>query len=89
MLDDDLRNAVLLVFANKQDLPNAMSVVEVTDKLGLRELPAERKWNVQASSCTSGNGLYEGLGAQSWQQHWGREGSHDTDVRCRLAEQRA
>jgi hypothetical protein len=27
---DELRDAVLLVFANKQDLPNAMSVAEVT-----------------------------------------------------------
>jgi ADP-ribosylation factor family len=33
--EDELRDAVLLVFANKQDLPNAMSVSEVTDKLGL------------------------------------------------------
>merc|ERR1712231_9142 len=30
--DDELREAVLLVFANKQDLPNAMSASEVTDK---------------------------------------------------------
>lgn len=36
--EDELRDAVLLVFANKQDLPNAMSVSEVTDALGLREV---------------------------------------------------
>jgi len=29
---------VLLVFANKQDLPNAMSAAEITDKLGLNQL---------------------------------------------------
>lgn len=28
--EDELRDAVLLVFANKQDLPNAMSVAEVS-----------------------------------------------------------
>lgn len=28
--EDELREAVVLVFANKQDLPNAMSVAEVT-----------------------------------------------------------
>lgn len=32
---DELREAVLLVFANKQDLPNAMNAAEITDKLGL------------------------------------------------------
>merc|ERR1711906_40101 len=36
--EDELRDAVLLVFANKQDLPNAMSAAEMTDKLGLHGL---------------------------------------------------
>ncbi len=36
--EDELRDAVLLIFANKQDLPNAMSVAEVTEKLGLHSL---------------------------------------------------
>ena len=36
--EDELREAVLLVFANKQDLPNAMSTTEITDKLGLGQL---------------------------------------------------
>ncbi|KAI1729120.1 ADP-ribosylation factor family domain-containing protein [Ditylenchus destructor] len=33
LAEDELRDAVLLVFANKQDLPNAMNAAEVTDKL--------------------------------------------------------
>ncbi|KHJ77472.1 hypothetical protein OESDEN_22908 [Oesophagostomum dentatum] len=36
--EDELRDATLLVFANKQDLPNAMSAAELTDKLGLHNL---------------------------------------------------
>ncbi|CAB3384465.1 Hypothetical predicted protein [Cloeon dipterum] len=36
--EDELRDAVLLVFANKQDLPNAMNAAELTDKLGLNQL---------------------------------------------------
>lgn len=44
--EDELRDAVLLVFANKQDLPNAMSAAEITDKLGLHS-SARR----QVSSC--------------------------------------
>ena len=35
---DELKEAVLLVFANKQDLPNAVNVAEITDKLGLHSL---------------------------------------------------
>merc|ERR1739847_208506 len=38
LTEDELRDAVLLVFANKQDLPNAMSAAEMTDKLGLHGL---------------------------------------------------
>lgn len=58
--EDELRDAVLLVFANKQDLPQAMSVAEVTDKLGLHNI-RNRKWYMQATCATSGDGLYEGL----------------------------
>eukprot|EP00252_Welwitschia_mirabilis_P021810 TRINITY_DN5708_c0_g1_i1.p1 TRINITY_DN5708_c0_g1~~TRINITY_DN5708_c0_g1_i1.p1 ORF type:complete len:182 (+),score=32.39 TRINITY_DN5708_c0_g1_i1:163-708(+) len=58
--EDELRNAVLLVFANKQDLPNAMSAAEVTDKLGLHSL-RQRHWYIQSACATSGEGLYEGL----------------------------
>lgn len=58
--EDELRDATLLVFANKQDLPNAMSVAEITDKLGLHSL-RQRRWYIQACCATSGEGLYEGL----------------------------
>ena len=42
-VQDELRDAVLLVFANKQDLPNAMNAAEITDKLGLHSL-RQRHW---------------------------------------------
>ena len=58
--EDDLRNSDLLVFANKQDLPNALSVAEITDKLGLHNLKS-RQWYIQAACATTGDGLYEGL----------------------------
>jgi len=58
--EDDLRDAVLLVFANKQDLPNAMNVSDLTNKLGLNQLH-QRKWYIQSTCATQGNGLYEGL----------------------------
>jgi len=58
--EEELKDAVLLVFANKQDLPGAMSVSEMTDKLGLHSVGA-RKWYIQSTCATSGDGLYEGL----------------------------
>lgn len=47
--EDELRDALLLVFANKQDLPNAMNAAEITDKLGLHNLK-QRTWFIQV--CT-------------------------------------
>jgi ADP-ribosylation factor protein 1 len=58
--EDELRDAVLLIFANKQDLPQAMNAAEITDKLGLHAL-RQRNWYIQATCATSGDGLYEGL----------------------------
>merc|ERR1711971_1412357 len=56
----ELRGTALLVFANKQDLPNALSVEEVTHRLGLSKL-RQREWYVQGSCANSGDGLYAGL----------------------------
>ncbi len=58
--EDELREACVLVFANKQDLPNAMPCNELTDKLGLHSL-GRRDWYLQATCATTGDGLYEGL----------------------------
>lgn len=60
LAEDELRNAVLLVFANKQDLPNAMSTTEVQEKLGLHSL-RQRNWFIQGCCATTAQGLYEGL----------------------------
>lgn len=58
--EEELRDATLLVFANKQDLPNAMSPAEIIDKLQLNDLRA-RQWFIQPTCATQGDGLYEGL----------------------------
>ncbi len=36
--EDELRDAIILIFANKQDLPNAMTAAEITEKLGLNQM---------------------------------------------------
>merc|ERR1712007_9055 len=59
--EDEMRDAVLLVFANKQDLPDAMPASEVAHKLGLNDL-RDRRWHIQSACATTGDGLYEGLG---------------------------
>jgi len=58
--EDELRDAVLLVFANKQDLPNALKPSELTEKLNLHNM-RNRNWYIQATCATNGEGLYEGL----------------------------
>jgi len=57
--DNKPQDALLLVFANKQDLPNVMSVEEITDKLNLQSIT--QKWHIQATSAKTGEGLYDGL----------------------------
>jgi len=58
--EQEMSNACLLVLANKQDLPNAVSVSELTERLGLHRL-RDRAWNVQATCAMSGDGLHEGM----------------------------
>ncbi|XP_063955885.1 ADP-ribosylation factor 1-like 2 [Lytechinus pictus] len=58
--EDELRDAVLLVFSNKQDLPNALDANEMRANMGLNTL-RNRSWYLQATCATSGDGLYEGL----------------------------
>ncbi|CAK8675613.1 ADP-ribosylation factor 4-like [Clavelina lepadiformis] len=58
--EDELKDSIILVFANKQDLPNALSCAEIQNKLDLARL-SSRKWYIQAACATEGTGLYEGL----------------------------
>merc|ERR1712076_130124 len=60
LIEDEMRDAVVLVFANKQDLPHSMAAAEVTEKLGLHNL-RHRQWYIQSACATTGDGLYEGL----------------------------
>eukprot|EP01089_Gocevia_fonbrunei_P019355 TRINITY_DN6834_c0_g2_i1.p1 TRINITY_DN6834_c0_g2~~TRINITY_DN6834_c0_g2_i1.p1 ORF type:complete len:163 (+),score=20.20 TRINITY_DN6834_c0_g2_i1:72-491(+) len=57
--EPELDKAALLVLCNKQDLPNALTVTQITEQLGLAYL--SRPWNIQACCTTTGEGLYEGL----------------------------
>lgn len=62
--DREMREVVILVFANKQDLSDAMKPEELQDRLGLTLSGLRnRTWVVQPCCATTGDGLYEGL---SW-----------------------
>jgi len=61
LAEDALRSLPLLVFANKQDLPNAMTVEEVSDVLRLDTETSRRLWHVHPSTALNGQGLFEGL----------------------------
>ncbi|KAF4120066.1 ADP-ribosylation factor 6 [Geosmithia morbida] len=60
--DREMKDSLLLVFANKQDLKEAMKPQEVTDALELSKLK-DKVWYVVPSCATTGEGLVEGL---SW-----------------------
>ncbi|XP_021345813.1 ADP-ribosylation factor 6 isoform X2 [Mizuhopecten yessoensis] len=58
--DREMKEAIILVFANKQDLPDAMKPHEVQEKLGLTRM-RDRNWYVQPACATTGEGLFEGF----------------------------
>jgi len=65
---------IVLVLANKQDLPNCMSTKEVSQKLELNEVSGFT-WKVEPTCATTGAGLFEGMDwliaelTKSWYHH--------------------
>ncbi|XP_041638020.1 ADP-ribosylation factor-like protein 11 isoform X1 [Cheilinus undulatus] len=54
--DERLRGVPLMVLANKKDLPNSMTIREISNQLDLPN-HSERLWEVQACSALKGLGL--------------------------------
>ncbi|XP_022918649.1 ADP ribosylation factor 4-like [Onthophagus taurus] len=57
--ENEMKGVVLLVLANKQDLPNAMNMDELKEKLELTKL--KNNCFLQSTCATKGSGLYEGF----------------------------
>ena len=57
---EHLSGAALLVFANKQDLKDAMRPAELSECLGLHTIKTH-SYHIQSSCATTGEGLQEGL----------------------------
>ncbi|KAF2102672.1 ARF/SAR superfamily [Rhizodiscina lignyota] len=59
--DREMKDALLLVFANKQDIPGAMRPDELSRRLKLDEIAKNHIWKVEPSCATTGEGIFEGL----------------------------
>jgi len=58
--EDELKDASLLVFANKQDQPGAKGAGDISQALRLGEL-RDRNWSIMACSAVDGSGVNEGM----------------------------
>lgn len=56
LADGKLKDVPILIFANKQDLSNAMNVSEIAEAIGLVKL-TDRTWQIQESSAIEGTGI--------------------------------
>eukprot|EP01113_Clastostelium_recurvatum_P048140 TRINITY_DN86_c0_g1_i1.p1 TRINITY_DN86_c0_g1~~TRINITY_DN86_c0_g1_i1.p1 ORF type:complete len:188 (-),score=46.96 TRINITY_DN86_c0_g1_i1:260-823(-) len=56
----ELNRVPLLVYANKQDLPGAIPVSKLMDRLELTGVK-DRHWHIAGCSAVTGDGLYEGM----------------------------
>ncbi|XP_013386668.1 ADP-ribosylation factor 1-like [Lingula anatina] len=57
--EEEMKEVVLLVLANKQDVASALSSAEVVEALGLNAI--RHQWYIQSASAIKGDGLFEGL----------------------------
>jgi len=60
LTEDELKDAMILIFANKQDLPGAMKPAEIVENLELHKFK-KKEWHIQSCVATEGEGLYDGL----------------------------
>jgi ADP-ribosylation factor-like protein 1 len=60
LAEEELRDAALLVFANKQDQPGAKGAGDISDALALGQL-RDRNWSIVACSAVDGKGVSEGM----------------------------
>uniref|UniRef100_H3B685 ARF like GTPase 5C n=2 Tax=Latimeria chalumnae TaxID=7897 RepID=H3B685_LATCH len=57
---EELRNAAVLVFANKQDVKNSMTAAEISGLLTLTSIK-DHPWHIQGCCALTGEGLPAGL----------------------------
>lgn len=60
LVHNELKDALILVFANKAEMPTARSVSELVDMYGFGDV-REHEWFIQPCCALTGEGLSEGL----------------------------
>ncbi|XP_017774565.1 PREDICTED: ADP-ribosylation factor-like protein 3 [Nicrophorus vespilloides] len=58
--DEKLKEVPLLVYANKQDLPESLSASDLAQTLGLPSIK-DRPWQIQACTASQASGVREGM----------------------------
>jgi Arf/Sar family protein len=59
--DKELSGCLLIVLANKQDVPGAIKPKELIDRFDLHNLPGQHTWSVIPTVAIDGTGLIETL----------------------------
>ena len=57
---DEMAGVPLVILANKQDLPQAVSPADLAGSLGLDKV-RNRKWHIQGTSALSGEGVFQAM----------------------------
>ena len=60
LAQEEFKNCIVLVMANKQDLENALPPDQVTEKMRMGQLKG-RTWKVIGTSCITGEGIKESI----------------------------
>ncbi|KAJ8266006.1 hypothetical protein GJAV_G00124830 [Gymnothorax javanicus] len=58
--EENMKDVPMLIFANKQDLATALPASEIAEGLNLHTY-RDRKWQIQACSALSGEGVQDGM----------------------------
>ena len=58
--EDELKEATLLIMANKQDMKGALKANQLSDALNLAVI-LNRQWSIIETSATQGKGLFDGF----------------------------
>jgi len=60
LIHNDLKDSVILILANKKDLPTAKNAAEISELFSLHEIK-NHDWHIQACCALTGEGLDDGL----------------------------
>ncbi|RLN49348.1 hypothetical protein BBJ28_00005423 [Nothophytophthora sp. Chile5] len=65
--EEELKDSILLVFANKQDQKGALNAAQISEAMGLSDI-RNRQWSIKETTATQGSGLFEGFDWYAFEQ---------------------